>query len=294
MRIVVHRQHLQPAQVRTGDQRLALHRALAEARGEPEGAALPGLALDADGAAHQLGEPLRDRQAEPGAAVFARGRAVRLLEGLEHAGPLLRRHADAGIADAQAFRPPEEKVNVLQVRLATNFKAAAFARPADAAMLRRLATDIEAARYDTGTGRIEVPVKLRVHDSVFVPLAKWAMLLAGNYRCVQHDGVRSIRDAVHADIAMSRSVYEWVVGVCKALGAAEGDLVPFDKYASAALSLQNPSSAARALAAGAPNIERTDRLVQAIAAQKGMRDKAVDEAVATVDEWLERNRRKAA
>ncbi len=60
------------------------------------------------------------------------------------------------------------------------------------------------------------------------------------------------------------------------LGAAEGDLVPFEKYANAALSLQNPSSAARALAAGAPNIERTDRLVQAIAAQKGMRNDTVD------------------
>ena len=35
--------------------------------------------------------------------------------------------------------------------------------------------------------------------------------------------------------------------------------------------------------AGAPNIERTDRLVQAIGAQKGMRSPIVDETVATVD-----------
>ncbi|MET0683060.1 MAG: hypothetical protein ABWZ29_06945, partial [Casimicrobiaceae bacterium] len=93
--------------------------------------------------------------------------------------------------DAQAFRPPEEKVNVLQVRLPTNFKAAAFELPAHASLLRHLASDIEAARF--GADRIELPVKLRVHDSVFVPLAKWAMLLAGNYRCVQRDGVRSIK-----------------------------------------------------------------------------------------------------
>jgi hypothetical protein len=33
-------------------------------------------------------------------------------------------------------------------------------------------------------------------------------------------------------------------------------MVPFEKYAKAAESLQSPSSAARALAAGAPNIER--------------------------------------
>ena len=40
--------------------------------------------------------------------------------------------------DPQAFRPPEEKVNVLQVRLPTNFKAARFASDAHTAMLRRL------------------------------------------------------------------------------------------------------------------------------------------------------------
>jgi hypothetical protein len=49
------------------------------------------------------------------------------------------------------------------------------------------------------------------------------------------------------------------------LGANEKDMVPFEKYANAALSLGSPSSAARALAAGAPNIERVDRLVQSIA-----------------------------
>jgi hypothetical protein len=29
-------------------------------------------------------------------------------------------------------------------------------------------------------GNIELPVKLRVHGSISVPLAKWATLLAGN------------------------------------------------------------------------------------------------------------------
>jgi cytochrome c peroxidase len=50
----------------------------------------------------------------------------------------------------------------------------------------------------------------------------------------------------------------------------------------------------KALAAGVPYIERTDRLVQVIAAQKGMRHEVVDRTVAQVDAWLERNRRKAA
>ncbi|MEO8755107.1 MAG: hypothetical protein ABI624_20790, partial [Casimicrobiaceae bacterium] len=138
------------------------------------------------------------------------------------------------------------------------------------------------------------PVKLKVHDSVFVPLAKWSMLLAGNYRCVQRDGVRSIHDAVHGDLGKSRAVYDWVADLCKSLGAADKDLVPFEKYANAALSLGSPSSAARALAAGATNIERVDRLVQTIAAQKGLRSEEIDQTVTVVDQWLAANRQKAA
>jgi hypothetical protein len=124
-----------------------------------------------------------------------------------------------------------------------------------------------------------------------VPLAKWAMLLAGNYRCIQKEGVRSIRDAVHGDLETSHSVYDWVVRLCVALGADAQDMVPFEKYAAAAQSLVTPSSAARAVAGGAPNIERTDRLVRAIGAQKGMRSDAVDEIVAIVDARLEENRK---
>jgi hypothetical protein len=196
--------------------------------------------------------------------------------------------------DPQAFRPPEDKVNVLQVRLPTNFKSARFDSDAHTAILRRLEADIEAARFDTGSGKIELPVKLRVHDSVFVPLAKWAMLLAGNYRCVTKEGIRSIKDAVHTDLEASRAVYNWVVKLCVVLGANEKDLVRFEKYAAAAQGLASPSSAARALYAGAPNIERVDRLVKTIAAQKGMRLDAVDVTVALVDAKLEANRKKAA
>lgn len=196
--------------------------------------------------------------------------------------------------DPQAFRPPEEKVNVLQVRLPTNFKSARFESDAHTAILRQLEADIEAIRFDPGDGKkIELPVKLKVHDSVFVPLAKWAMLIAGNYRCVQKDAMRPIKDAVHGNVEASRAVYNWVVKLCVSLGANEKDLVPFEKYANAALSLGSPSSAARALAAGAPNIERVDRLVKTVAAQKGMHSPELDETVALVDGWLEKNRRKA-
>jgi hypothetical protein len=191
--------------------------------------------------------------------------------------------------DPQAFRPPEEKVNVLQVSLPTNFKAARFASDAHTAMLRKMQADIEAVRF--GNNKLELPVKLKVHDSVFVPLAKWSMLLTGNYRCVQKDGMRSICDAVHADLDASRSVYNWVGTLCRSLGAAEEDLVPFEKYASAARGLSKPSSAARALAGGATAIERVDLLVQSLAAQKRMRSDAVDQTVALVDSWLARNRK---
>ena len=195
--------------------------------------------------------------------------------------------------DPQAFRPPEDKVNVLQVRLPTNFKSARFVSDADTAILRQLQADIEASRYEIGGEKIELPVKLKVHDSVFVPLAKWSMLLAGNYRCVQADGMRSIKDAVHSDPEATRAVYNWVFDLSVSLGANPRDLVPFEKYAQAALSLLTPSSAARALANGAPNIERVDRLVQTIAAGHGKRLAAIDNTVALVDGWVEKNRKKA-
>ena len=196
--------------------------------------------------------------------------------------------------DPQAFRPPEEPVNVLQVTLPTNFKVARFDSESFTQMLRQMQADIEAVRYDTPEGKIELPVKLKVHDSVFVPLAKWAMLITGNYRCVTKDGPRAIKEAVHTDLEASRSVYNWVRDLCVSLGAAPEDMVPFEKYAAAAQGLARPSSAARALFAGAPNIERVDRLVQLIAKQKGKSNPEVDKIVTLVDGWLEKNRKKVA
>src|SRR5262250_1070675 len=74
--------------------------------------------------------------------------------------------------DPQAIRPPEEKVNVLQVTLPTNFKVARFDNEKSTAILRQLEQEIEAIRYDTPEGKTELPVKLKVSDSIFVPLAK--------------------------------------------------------------------------------------------------------------------------
>src|SRR6201995_928186 len=184
--------------------------------------------------------------------------------------------------DPQAFRPPEEKPNVLHVGLATNFKAAAFADDKHNALLRELEADIDAVELD---GQ-DVPVKLKVFDSLFVPLAKWSMLLTGNYRCITTHEPQSIRDAVHDDLELSQSIYDHVDAVARRLGADPADQVPFEKYAKAAESLSKPSSAARAVAAGAPFIERVDLLLKLISHQLGMPNAEIDRTVQIVDQKL--------
>ena len=196
--------------------------------------------------------------------------------------------------DPQAIRPPDGKANELLVTLPTNFKCARFEDDKDTAIVRQLEKDVEAARFDAPEGKIELPVKLRVYNSIFVPLAKWAMLCAGNYRCITADGMRTAQEAVHSNIDKSRSVYNFVNGLCVKLGANPNDLVPFEKYAAAAQSLTRPASAARALQNGAQNIERADKLVQLIARQKGLSHPTLDATVALVDMQLDANRKKAA
>src|SRR5207244_2431980 len=186
--------------------------------------------------------------------------------------------------DPQAFRPPDQPKNVLQVGLPTNFKAARFDDEQPTALLRRVEADIEAARFDPGDGSIEIPVKLKVHESIFVPLAKWPMLMAGNYRCIRPTELIPIKDAVHGNMDKSREVYDWVWKLCTKLGASDEDLVPFAKYAQAAESLGKPSSAARALFGGAEHIERVDCLVRRIAGQQGLQSETLDEIVTLVDE----------
>jgi hypothetical protein len=184
--------------------------------------------------------------------------------------------------DPQAFRPPEEGANVLHVGLPTNFKAAAFEDEAHNKLLRELEADIDAVKLD---GQ-DVPVKLKVFDSLFVPLAKWSMLLTGNYRCITPQEPQAIRDAVHGDLKVSESIYDHVDAVARKLGADPQDQVPFAKYAKAAESLLKPSSAARAVAAGAPFIERVDLLVKLISHHLDMPNADIDRTVQVVDQKL--------
>jgi hypothetical protein len=184
--------------------------------------------------------------------------------------------------DPQAFRPPDEAANVLHVGLPTNFKAAAFEDEKHNRLLRELEADIDAVKLD---GQ-DVPVKLKVFDSLFVPLAKWSMLLTGNYRCITPHEPQAIRDAVHSDLKLSESIYDHVDAIARRLGADPQDQVPFAKYAKAAESLLKPSSAARAVASGAPFIERVDLLVKLISHQLGVPNGEIDRTVEIVDQKL--------
>ena len=218
-------------------------------------------------------------------------------------GALMQCYADPGVwegfepglvtlasPDPQAFRPPDAAKNILHVGLPTNFKAARFESERHTTMLKNLQADIEAIRFDPGDGAIELPVKLKVHDSIFVPLAKWPMLLAGNYRCIGRNDLIPIKEAVHANVEASREIYDWARKLCTRLGATDVDMVPFEKYAKAAEGLAKPSSAARALFSGARHIERVDCLVRQIAQQQGLQSDTVDEIVTLVDQRLEKNR----
>ena len=189
--------------------------------------------------------------------------------------------------DPQAFRPPEEKLNILHVGLPTNFKAANLGNEKHQNILTTLSKDIDAVRLDDQ----DVPVKLRVFDSLFVPMAKWSMLLTGNYRCIAKDGVQSIRDSVHGEKNASAEVYSFVDTLVQKLGGSVSDAVPFEKYANAAENLLKPSSAARAIDAGATNIERVDKLVQTIGREFDLQHPVVDEIVETVNTRLSENGR---
>jgi len=192
--------------------------------------------------------------------------------------------------DPQATRPANEPANVLAVNLPTNFKAATFASAIHNNILRQLAHDIDAIRLDGD----DVPVKLRVHDSLFVPFAKWPMLLTGNYRCVTAGEPVSIREAVQSELALSCEIYLMVEAIVVRLGGSAENLVTFDKYVAATEKLVAPSSVARAIASGATAVERVDKLVQLIGRRNGITHPTIDRIVAVVDAALARTRVSAA
>lgn len=91
---------------------------------------------------------------------------------------------------------------------------------------------------------------------------------------------------MHGDLKLSQSIYDHVDAIARRLGADPADQVPFGKYAKAAESLLKPSSAARAVAAGAPFIERVDLLVKLISHRLGTPSAEIDRTVEIVDARL--------
>ncbi len=94
--VVVHDQHRNTGQRRIGA-RGARQIGVVERGGEVERAADVGRAVHPDAAAHHPHERRGDRQAEAGAAEFARRRSIGLAERLEDRRLLVGGHADAGI-----------------------------------------------------------------------------------------------------------------------------------------------------------------------------------------------------
>jgi len=192
--------------------------------------------------------------------------------------------------DPQAIRPDPAEPGHLLVTLASNFKAAPFALPDDQALLQRLAADMSHL-VDSGGNRLRPPVALIASRSLFVPLAKWPMLITGNCQCVLADGSQTIAAAVLTDSVASSAIYADVTHLVIRLGAAERDLVGFDAYAKAAASLTRPASLARALDAGNLRIERVDLLIRNLMAEQGLATGLIQPIVDRIEARILRNNR---
>ena len=137
-------------------------------------------------------------------------------------------------------------------------------------------------------------MKLKVHDSIFVPLAKWPMLIAGNYRCIRPDDMIPIKEAVHGDVGESRGDLRLGVGRCAPARRrtpptwCRSRSTPRPPRASA-----SPLPRRARCSAGAEHIERVDCLVRRIARQHGLQSDTLDEIVELVDERLGKNRQLA-
>lgn len=217
-----------------------------------------------------------------------------LLDGVYASAAVWDRFAPEQLAlaspDAQAVRLDPARPGTLTVTLASNFKAAPFARSADQALLEELARDWAGVKHH---GQ-RPPVQLLAQHSLHVPLAKWPMLIAGNCRCLTDQGIRPIADAVHSDLAASQALYDLVHDLARSLGAREADLVPFAAYAQAARGLTRPSSLARALDNGAVKVERIDLLVLRLLTAQGFDPAPLQPIVERIDMLLARNAKRIA
>jgi hypothetical protein len=192
-------------------------------------------------------------------------------------------------ADPQSMREPVQDSLDIGVTLPTNFKAAPFGDPQAQALLERLAHDMDDSLIGGPATPVRPRVRLRPHPSLLVPLAKWPMLITGNFRCLGTGQPESIADGVCRDPEASRDIYDWVAELCAELGVEPSTRVSFDRYLEAAKGLSLPSSLARGLHAGATAVERVDRLIQALALRLGRSHPELDRIVEDVNARLAAN-----
>jgi hypothetical protein len=191
--------------------------------------------------------------------------------------------------DPQAVRMNPASPGDLTVTLASNFKASSFGSHAAQRTLESLASDFSRLKVPHRGEEIRPPVALLAQKSLFAPLAKWPMVLTGNFRCLTDQGLRTISEAVHDDLDESREIYEWVYGVARESGAAISDMVLFDDYARAAKALDRPSSVARSVMAGATAVERLDKLVGNLGRLRGLTNQKIARISEDVDRRLVSN-----
>jgi ketopantoate reductase len=199
-------------------------------------------------------------------------------------------HFTMASADPQAVKLDVQNALVVKVTLPTNFKVGPFELAKHQRVVERLARDIDETRIAVGDEMVHPCVRLRPSTDRFIALAKWPMLITGNFRCLTEGAPVPIRDAVCHDEIESQDLYAWVQALCLRLGVKQSSVVPFEAYKKAAESLSLPSSLARALHAGATAVERIDLLVRALARREGMNHAVLDQIVLQVDGKLQNNR----
>ena len=194
--------------------------------------------------------------------------------------------------DPQAFRPPEEKVNVLQVRLPTNFKAARFDSDAHTAMLRELrgghrsgalraATAADRAAGEAQGARLGVRAARQVEHA-----ARGQLSLRAEGRHALDQGC-----GAHATSRRrARSTTGWCELCIDARRRREGPRAVREvREGGASRSRARHRPRARCAPARRTSSAST-AWCRRSRKQKGMRLAAVDEIVALVEAWLARNR----
>jgi len=187
-------------------------------------------------------------------------------------------------ADPQVYKPDLKKTNYINVRLASNFKISNFKDSSSSNLLKKISANIKSSRLKIENTQIRIPINLNIYNSVYVPISKWPMLIAGNYRCIESSGLISIKEALFKNIEESRLIYNDVIKLCILIGAEEKNLINFETYLKAAKNLTAPSSVARAVHSGNQDFERVDKLILFIAEDKGMEIHKLKEIVKNFDQ----------